>query len=282
MLIRFEEALTLSALASSTIVNYVADLRAFLRWGKKEVGDEFSLLKVTQEHVRLYRNHLAQGLQRAASTVNRHLMSLRKFFALAKEMGAIAADPTRGIALIKEDRQATSRPISEEEIERLLSAAQNGSRAGLIRRDQAILQLLLHTGLRVSEVVDLQKDDLIFDHPGVRVRVNSQDSKIRHLPLSGEVCKVLNDYLLVRPQSSTYGHLFLSQDGRPVSNRTIQRIIGECAKTADLAGVSAQSLRRTFALRLFAETNDLELVSTRLGHQNCTITEQYLAVHEKS
>ncbi len=280
MLVRFEEALTLSALSSSTIVNYLADLRAFLRWGKNEIGDEFSLLIVSQEHIRLYRDYLAQGLKRAASTINRHLMALRKFFALARQMGLIVVDPTTGVALVKKDRQAISRPISEEEIKKLLTAAQNKSRVGLVRRDRAIIQLLFFTGLRVSEIVDLQKDDLVFDNPGVRLKVNGQNkTKTRHLPLPGQVCKSLNDYLLVRPQTSTFNHLFLSQDGRSISNRTVQRIISNCAKMAGLKGVSAQSLRRTFALHLFSETNDLKLVSKRLGHQNIAITEQYLAVH---
>jgi site-specific recombinase XerD len=60
----------------------------------------------------------------------------------------------------------------------------------------------------------------------------------------------------------------------------VQRIISDCAKTAGLEGVSAQSLRRTFAVQLWEKTKDLKLVSQRLGHQNCTITEQYLAVHD--
>ena len=146
----------------------------------------------------------------------------------------------------------------------------------------AILQLLLHTGLRVNELINLQRDDLIFDNPGLRLRVSSdQDDKVRYLPLCSEVYKALNDYLAMRPQTTTAQHLFLNQQGQPISDRTVQRIISDCARSARLTGVSAQSLRRTFALQLLAETNDLELVSARLGHQNSAITAQYLAVHEK-
>lgn len=279
LLTRFEEALSLSALSSSTIVNYLADLRAFLRWGKTETGERFSLLLVTQEHIRLYRYHLAQELNRAASTVNRHLMALRKFFLFAQETGQTSTDPTAGVSLVQNDGQAMSRCLPEREIDKLFQAAQNGSRAGLVRRDLAILKLLLHTGLRVSEIVDLKKDDLVFDNPGVRLKVCSgQDEKCaRYLPLPAEVRKALNDYLAVRPQTSHVEHMFLSQDGRPVSSRTIQRIVSHCAKLAGLEGVSAQSLRRTFAVQLYSETNDLELVSERLGHQNKAITEQFLA-----
>lgn len=279
LLTRFEEALSLSALSSSTIVNYLADLRAFFRWGKAEFGEQFSLLFVTQEHIRLYRYHLAQELKRATSTVNRHLMALRKFFLFAQETGQVSLDPTAGVSLVQHDGQVMSRCLLEDERDKLLQAAENGSRAGLVRRDLAILQLLLHTGLRVGEVVDLKKDDLIFDNPGVRLKVCSgqDETCARYLPLPVEVRKALHDYLAVRPHTSSIEHLFLSQDGRPISNRTVQRIVNNCAKSAGLEGVSAQSLRRTFAVQLYSETNDLELVSVRLGHQNTTITEQFLA-----
>lgn len=282
ILIKFEEALTQAALSSSTIVNYLADLRTFLRWGRREIGDKFSLLNVSQEHIRLYRFHLTWELKRAASTVNRHLMALRKFFAFTKDIAAVPTDPTLGVALVQDDGQANSRPLSEGDIKKLLAAAQGRSRPGLVRRNLAILHLLLHTGLRVSELVDLHTDDLVFDDPGVRLRVcnGRDDSKIRHLPLPKKVCQVLNDYLAIRPHASTSTHFFLSQKGQPISDRTIQRIIRDCAKTASLEGVSAQSLRRTFALQLYEQTKDLELVSERLGHQNKTITAQYLAVHE--
>ena len=285
MLLKFEESLTQAELSASTLVNYLADLRVFLRWGKREIGNKFSLAQVSQDQIRLYRHHLAQELNRATSTVNRHLMALRKFFVLAREMGTVVEDPTHGVSLVQEDGQAISRPLSEDEVEKLLSAARKRSRAGLVRRDVAILQLLLCTGLRVSEIVALQKDDVVFEYPGVHLKVcrGQQDSaKTRHLPLAGEVCKALHDYLMVRPQTSITSNFFLSQEGRPISNRTVQRIISDCAKTVGLEGVSAQSLRRTFALQLFSETQDLELVSERLGHQTKAITEQYLAVHENN
>jgi len=279
---RFEESLSQGAFSSSTIVNYLADLRAFLRWGKWAIALEFSLTQVTTEHIRLYRDYLVRELNRATSTANRHLMALRKFFAYAKELGDISTNPTIGVTLVQDNGQAGSRPLTDEEIERLLEAAQQGSRAGLVRRDVAILQLLLYTGLRVSEIANLQKDDLIFDNPGMHLQVgNSYDEdKKRHLPLPEDVYKALLDYLKVRPQFSTVEHFFLSQEGRSISNRTVQRIISDCAKAAGLKGISAQSIRRTFALQLLSETQNLALVSERLGHQNCSITEQYLSVHQ--
>ncbi len=281
ILAKFERWLADLRLASSTIVNYLADLRTFLRWGHIEFGPEFALTGVNQEHIRLYRYYLTQQVNRAPSTVNRHLMALRKFFAYAQESGAILINPTGGVALVQQDGQAVSRPLTKEEAEKLLAAAGNGSRAGLARRDVAILSLLLHTGLRVSEIADLRREDMIFDNPGLRLQVrNGANNQTRYLPLCNEVCKTLNNYLEIRPRTEHTEHLFLNQQGHAVSDRTIQRIINDSAKTAGLEGISAQSLRRTFALQLLTETNDLDLVSKRLGHQNSAITAQYLAVHE--
>lgn len=281
---RFEEALNQRALSASTIVNYLADLRAFHRWGQQTVSDNFSFFNTSQEHVRLYRHHLSQTLNRAPSTTNRHLMSLRKFYAFALETRSVTADPTIGVALVGRDNgQAISRPLSPTEINKLLEAIQNGTRAGLVKRDTAILQLLLHTGLRVGELVDLQKDDLVFDHPGIHLQVCAprDQNTLRNLPISDAVRKALINYLQVRPNTAATSCFFLNQEGRPISKRTVQRVISDCAKTAGLSGVSAQSIRRTYALQLFSKTEDLTLVSKRLGHQSTAITEQYLSIHEQ-
>ena len=121
--------------------------------------------------------------------------------------------------------------------------------------------------------------DLIFDFPGIHLRVQpkSANESTRDLPMSGDLCRVLDDYLKVRPGSRA-DNLFLSQEGRSLSPRTVQRIISDCSQLAGISGVSAQSIRRTFAVRLLQQTEDLALVSKRLGHQNIAITEQYLSV----
>jgi site-specific recombinase XerD len=279
MLAFFEEHLVQKGLASSTIVNYLADLRAFRRWAGSVVSPNFSLLDTTQEHIRRYRYFLVQEQARAVSTTNRHLMSLRKFFAFATLRGLLSRDPAAEVAIVHEKCPPSVKILTEEEIRMLLNAAKNGSRAGLVRRDIAVIQLLVDTGLRLSEVVDLQKTDLIFDFPGIhlRVRPKSQHESTRDLPMSGDLCRVLDDYLKVRPESRA-NSLFLSQEGRSLSPRTVQRIISDCAQLAGISGVSAQSIRRSYAVRLYHQTEDLGLVSRRLGHQNTAITEQYLSV----
>jgi site-specific recombinase XerD len=277
LLAKFEENLSQRALSSSTIVNYLADLRAFKNWVNRQNSTDLSLLSINQQHIRLYRHYLAQELHRAPSTTNRHMMSLRKFYIFATDLGFVPTDPTAGVALVTDTRQTSPRVLSAENIDAMLRSAQNGSRAGLVRRDVAILQLLLCTGLRISEVVDLRTNDLIFENPGVRLQINTGLDHCRHIPVPKELVTVLVDYLNLRPKTGN-SHFFLNQDGGQISKRTVQRIVSDCAKNAGLKGVSAQVLRRTYAQQLFDKTQDLPLVSKRLGHQNVAITEQYLAV----
>jgi integrase/recombinase XerD len=279
ILITFEEYLSHKALASSTILNYLADLRAYLRWAKQTVSPSFLIIETVPDHVQHYRHHLEVEQKRAASTVNRHLMSLRKFFTYAVHLGLISLNPAAGVAIVANNAAYNGKVLSQEEVAELLEAARHGSTVSLARRDVAIIQLLTQTGLRVSEVIELHKDDLIFNFPGLRLRVRSATGRgePRDLPLSGELCKTLDDYLQVRPASPTE-YLFLSREGRPLAPRSIQRIISETARAAGLSGVSAQSIRRTYAVTLFQKTEDISLVCKRLGHQNTAITEQYLSI----
>jgi integrase/recombinase XerC len=101
--------------------------------------------------------------------------------------------------------------------------------------------------------------------------------KIRKVPLEGEVHHALYDYLSVRPKVEGEDHLFLSREGRPLSPRSVQRIVSARARAAGLEGVSPQALRRTYANRLLATTGDLALVSERLGHQKLTSTMRYIS-----
>jgi len=277
LLAQFEEHLVLAQLAPSTVVNYLADLRAFVRWGLNLFGETFSLAALTPDTIRQYRSHLLENERRAPATVNRRLQTLRKFCAFAVKMGLMAFNPAEGIRLVQSDAgNSTPAPLTAKQIEALLNAP-SSEQPSLARRDTAILMLLLHTGLRVNELVELRLDDVQFDHPGVHLRVkNGGRGQARNIPLEGEVRRALHDYLSIRPHVEGEDHLFLSREGRPLSARSVQRIVSLRARAAGLKGVSPQALRRTYASRLLAATGDLALVSERLGHQKLTTTIQYI------
>lgn len=277
LLVQFEEHLVLTQLSPSTVVNYLADLRTFIRWGVNGADAGFSLATLTSDAIRAYRSYLFEDKRCAASTVNRRLQALRKFCAFAVQTGLLASNPAEGVSLVQEgESHATPAPLTGEQVEALLKSS-SSEQPSLARRDTAILMLLLHTGLRVNELVELRLDDVQFEYPGVHLTVrNSRHSQPRNIPLEGEARHTLYDYLSVRPNVEDEEHLFLNREGRPLSVRSVQRIVSACARAASLENVSPQSLRRTYASRLLAATGDLALVSKRLGHQNLATTMRYV------
>jgi site-specific recombinase XerD len=291
LLARFEEHLVLTQLSPATVVNYMADLRALLRWGEEQVGSDFSLTDLTAEDIRAYRAYVFEDKGCAAATVNRQLQTLRKFCAFTTRAGLTDANPAADIALVQGgDSEATPAPLTEEQVAALIKASASGQ-PSLARRDTVILMLLLHTGLRVNELVELHRDDVQFDYPGIHLVVRaparrgraqppfgseSQPGETRNIPLEGEARQVLFDYLSVRPQIEGEDHLFLSREGRPLSVRSVQRIVSVLGRSAGVAGVSPQALRRTYANHLLATTGNLALVAERLGQQDLAAAAQYV------
>jgi integrase/recombinase XerD len=277
LLARFEEHLVRTQLSPSTVVNYLADLRAFVRWGADRIDPDFSLVTLTPDTIWAYRSHLLDEKQCAIATTNRRLQTLRKFCAFGMRAGLMLANPAEGIQLVQGESSPSPTTLTGKQIEALLQVS-GSEQPSLARRDTAIFILLLHAGLRVNELVELRLDDVKFDHPGVHLAVKDGGrGEIRKVPLEGEVHHTLYDYLSIRPQVEGEDHLFLSREGRPLSPRSVQRIVSARARAAGLEGVSPQALRRTYANRLLATTGDLALVSKRLGHQKLTTTMRYIS-----
>ncbi len=298
LLARFEEHLVQIQLSPTTVVNYMADLRALLRWGEERGGSNFSLVDLTAEDIRAYRAYVFEDKGCAAATVNRKLQTLRKFCAFTTRVGLATDNPAEDIALVQDgDSEATPAPLTEEQVAALVRASASGQ-PSLARRDTVILMLLLHTGLRVNELVELRLDDVQFDYPGIHLVVGAparrgraqppfgraqpsfgedgRSGETRNIPLEGEARQTLFDYLSVRPQIENEDHLFLSREGRPLSVRSVQRIVSTLGRSAGVEGVSPQALRRTYANHLLERTGDLALVAERLGQQDLAAAAQYV------
>ena len=246
LLAQFEEHLVRMQLSPLTVVNYVADLRTFARWGVECLGAGFALAALGSDTIRAYRSHLLEEKQSAAATVNRRLQTLRKFCAFGVQAGLMAANPADGIELVPNEGAAAAASLSGEQVEGLLRAAAS-EQPSLARRDTAILMLLLYSGLRLNELVELRLDDVQFDYPGTHLVVKGgRPGELRKVPLEGEVRHALCEYLSVRPTIDREGHLFLSREGRPLSARSVQRMVNVRARAAGLEGLSPQALRHVY------------------------------------
>jgi len=229
---------------------------------------------------------------RKPAGVNRRLAGLRAFFGWAVRTGSMASNPA---AEVKGVRQAKRVPkaLNTQEVYKLqrTTAAQRQlaeAKAGKgnvtpavvnARRDEAVLNLLLYTGLRVSEAAALHVADVVLNERSGKVIVRSgKGRKYREVPLHKEVRNVLMAYLEVRPQERGES-LFLGQRG-PLGPRGIQMRLTALGEAAGVE-VTPHTLRHTFATRLLREAGaDLVTVAALMGHSSVATTAIYTQPNE--
>jgi len=275
LLARFEEYLVRLGLSPATVVNYLADMRGVTRWCV-ESGQGCSLLNLTTDDVRAYCQHLRVRRGLSPATVNRHLQAIRKFCDFARQDNLMESNPAADVRPIQPP-PTSRRALDADEIARLLEAVQSG-RPSLVKRDYAIIQVLLQTGIKVGELTDLQLVDIeLKDSRGTLTVTGNGGNSHRCIPLNAPACQALQEYLRVRPRSLGVKHLFLSREGNSISVRTVQRLVNVYTKAADLTGVSAHTLRYTFATSILEETGDVATVANLLGHRSVETTLRYIS-----
>ncbi len=281
LLARFEQYLLRLGFSRATVVNYLADMRGVARWCV-ESGQgcrQRTLLDLATDDVQAYCQHLMdRGLSPA--TVNRHLQAIRKFCDFARQANLMESNPALDVRRIQ-PLPISRRALDADEIARLLEAVQAG-RPSLIKRDYAIIQLLLQTGIKVGELIELQLADIeLTDGRGTLTVKGNGGNNHRRIPLNALACQALQEYLQVRPPSPDVKHLFLSQEGNSISARTVQRLVNVYTRAAGLTGVSAHTLRYTFATSMLEETGDVATVANLLGHRSVETTLRYIQADQE-
>jgi site-specific recombinase XerD len=207
------------------------------------------------------------------------LQSLRLFGRFLFGHGLMAQDPSGEIELLRNgnDKKVLPRTLTRTEVTRLSYAIRCG-RPSLVRRDFAIVQLMLEAGLRVHEVAALCMEDVRTPrriHVAASGSQNGSQNGGRGVPLNTSAARALRAYLATRPAIPQVEHVFLSQRGQSLSVRSIQRLVDTYARAAGLKGVCAQSLRHTCAQMMLDETRDEALVARRLGHCSTRMLKRY-------
>jgi integrase/recombinase XerC len=212
------------------------------------------------------------------ATVNRRLHALRRFCRWAVRAGWLPEDPSEEVQTIRTGRRGQPRGLQEAEVHALLRAAGQSGR-GLAKRNYALVQLMLQTGLRVGEVAALKRADLmVYDRSGsVRVR-EGKGRKDREVPLNATVRRALTLYWKSLESVKPEDPLFASERGSPMSLRSMQAIVSELGRRAQLRRlpVSAHTLRHTFALGYLRENpGKLVELANLLGHDSLDTTALY-------
>ena len=209
-----------------------------------------------------------RGLSR--TSVARHRVAMRQLFQFLLREGLMSQDPS---ALIEAPRLPRRLPgtLSEAEVGRLLASPNRATPLGL--RDAAMIELLYATGLRVSELVGLRRDQW---HRGWLV-VEGKGGKERLVPYGDQAGAVVLQYLSAR--EDVHPAIFLSQRGAPMTRQNFWQRIRYYAKVAGIRNkVSPHTLRHAFATHLLAHGADLRSVQAMLGHSDISTTEIYTHV----
>jgi site-specific recombinase XerD len=276
----FERGLQVADLSTATRRGYAADLCRFRAWVEDGQGEGVRLRRINTVDLANYRQHLIRSEKLRAASVNRKVQALKRFFAWAQQKKLIPSNPAAALRFLRRQKRSQPKGLREGEVQALLRAAgQTGH--GLARRNYALLQLLLQTGLRVGEVSRLVIADCeIHDRSGVvRVRAG-KGSKEREVPLNASARRAVALYLNMREGCAAQEPLFLSERARqPMSLRTIQATIQHLARRAKISRipVSAHTCRHTFA-HAFLRRNPGKLIelATLLGHESLDTTAVYL------
>jgi integrase/recombinase XerD len=211
----------------------------------------------------------------AAATLQRKIACLRSFYRHLQRSGMIERNPASELSA---PRLATRRPqsLSRQDIQQLLAQPRGTSPAAL--RDRALLELLYACGIRVSEAIALQPDDL--DLQSAMLRADANGPKERLVPIPSSALAAIRDYLqhgrplLLRPRKQP--RLFVNQHGNGLTRQGIYQIVQGHARTAGLAEqITPRTLRHACATHLLASGVDLPSLQTMLGHTDITTTQLY-------
>lgn len=285
---RFEQELNLylqfirleKGLSENSVVSYKNDLYRYLKFlaGDLHIKD---LGGVSLHHIENYLEELsAMGL--SASTIARNISSIRGFHEFAVVDQLAAANPAELVELPKKARKLPE-VLNPSEAAAILETPNRESDVGI--RNAAILECLYATGMRVSELIELELDNLFFEIGFIRVI--GKGNKERLVPVGEIAQSALEHYIeVVRPKFKSKKNpqkagnkIFLNQRGGPLSRMSIWNIVNETAERAGITkNVYPHIFRHSFATHLLEGGADLRAVQEMLGHSSIITTEIYTHV----
>ncbi|MBI4307381.1 MAG: site-specific tyrosine recombinase XerD [Chloroflexi bacterium] len=223
--------------------------------------------------------HLRSDRSYAPTTVARKVAAIKSFFSFLLEEGDIKTDPTEEISAPKVGR-TLPKPISEEDVAVLLQQpAKRATPEG--KRDQAMLELLYATGLRVSELVSLNLPDIHLQAGQGQVRCIGKGRKERIIPIHDRASQVLREYVEeARPDMLRHDNneqaLFLNRRGERLTRQGFWLILKNYAREANIqTDITPHTLRHSFATHLLRGGAPLRNVQELLGHANISTTQVY-------
>ncbi|WP_072905724.1 site-specific tyrosine recombinase XerD [Anaerobranca californiensis] len=265
-------------LAQNTVLSYERDLKKFISFLKDCNFSDWSEIKRQQIITYLLK---LQEEKMAPASISRNLAAIRSFFNYLTTENLLGEDPAKDLDSPKLSKKLP-KIITVEEVEELLNQPDETDKIGI--RDRAMLELLYASGLRVSELISLEVDDVNLDLGFLRCQ--GKGSKERIVPLGKMAIHYIQLYLeQSRPKlvKNIYQKkLFLNFHGRPMTRQGFWKIIKKYAKQSGInTEITPHTFRHSFATHLLENGADLRSVQEMLGHADISTTQIYTQVTGK-
>ncbi len=266
-----------------TVRNYDFYLRRFLNWAKINEPEKIISEMIRKYHLALAREKNKRGGNLSMATQNYHLIAVRMFLKYLISRDIKTLDPSKVDLAKTPERQISY--LEGSDLENFLTAPIQTEEKDLIKlRDKAILELFFSTGLRVSELCNLKKEDINLEKDEFSVK--GKGNKWRVVFLSNQAKYWLKKYLEIRTDLNPY--LFVRQDrarveeDKPITPRSVERMVKKYAKLAGITKkIVPHSLRHSFGTDLLLNGADLRAVQELLGHKSITTTQIYTHVTDQ-
>lgn len=254
-------------LSANTLRAYLADLRSFITWYESWSQLPYSIDEIATPTITAWRAEM-QTDERAPATINRRLVSVKRYFAWAVEAGHLQRDPARVVKQV-DKVPAPPRELSDRDEAALMAAVE---RYGT-QRDLVMITVLLMTGLRASELLALRQSDVEIKPRSGSVLVRAgKGNKQRSVPLNITARKALQEYM---HDVGSWVYVFPGRaDGKPLEARTLGYIVEKYGGFARIEHISPHDLRHRFGYRM-AKTTPLHVLADLMGHSDINTTRIY-------
>jgi integrase/recombinase XerD len=257
--------------SSNTLQSYKRDISQYQTYIEK---NRKNYLKVNNEDINNYFEYL-KSMDKKTSTISRALATIRSFYQFLLKTKKIKRDPTIGVQSPKVEKKAPS-ILTAKEVELLLEQPKEVDLKGI--RDKAMLEFAYATGMRVTEIISLNLEDVniaegyVFCHLG---------NKKRNIPLGSLSMKALTEYInKARPiliKDEEEKALFVNVNGKRLTRQGFWKIVKYYKEQAHITkDITPHVLRHSFATHLLQNGADLKAIQTMLGHSDISSTQVYM------
>lgn len=263
--------------SQNTLNSYLRDIHFFLTYMQN--SNEISTIEdISREHIRLYLGSLQQL---SPATVSRKIVSLRNFFKFMIKENVISTDIMAVFELPKAEKKLPQ-VLSVQEMDEMLNSIEMND--FISARNRAMVELLYASGIRVSELVNLQLAQINLKM--MYLKVIGKGNKERLIPLNHYVCQIINKYIIEFRNPfldfKTNPYLFFNKHYQPLSRENFYRILKQIAQKAGITKkISPHTIRHTYATHLLENNADLRSIQELLGHSDISTTTIYTHITNK-